>query len=64
MPHKCAKCLYFYLTEKVTSKEIYNPLSGIYENWPVDKKMSPACGITPGGVFLDEEQPKCADFKE
>lgn len=63
-PHKCSKCIYFYLNEDVKYKFIYNALSDQYESWAYKIEMKESCGFNPEGVALDKQQPPCGEYKE
>jgi hypothetical protein len=61
--HNCRKCKYYYKTTCNKSKIIYNALLDDIQNIYVEHK-SHCCGHDPGGVALDEEQPKCQHYEE
>jgi rubredoxin len=61
--HKCDGCKYLYETEVSRSKSGYNPLVDDYVSVSIKEKKN-CCGVSPGGVLLDKEQPRCKDFED
>jgi rubredoxin len=59
---KCEDCRYFYIEKKNDSMTVYNGLSDMIETITAlaDCRM---CGVSPGGIFLDDNQPVCKDFE-
>jgi len=63
MKHQCTGCRYFYETDCVKTETRYDALFDAVRIISV-KVRDNCCGLTPGGLVLDKEQPRCSCFKE
>lgn len=63
MIHPCNTCIYAYISECTSNETRYNALTDEFMPVEISKEM-PCCGCHPGGVVLDNEQPKCLNYKE
>lgn len=59
----CKNCAYFYVTTAKVEKVYYNALLEKYDSeFPVEERN--ACGFSPGGILLDDDQRFCGNYEE
>lgn len=61
MNHPCEGCRFAYFTDRKDKLVYYNALSDSFQS-TYEVINTPCCGISPGGIALDPDQPKCSAF--